>query len=451
MRAWALGTPLDLAVMRITVGALFLYVQDLHGAARAAARLPDALRTLPSGVATILGVLGPTPLRADIAYAIVMVAAITGTLGLFSRASFAVVSIVSLWLWALPQTSGAVFHYHHLLWLAALLSVSPCGDALSIDAWRSRRAGKAPPPERDLRYGAPVRVAWMLLACVYFFPGVWKLRTSGVAWFWSDNLRDQMWAKWIESPSYVPLARIDRYPTIVRIGALLVLALELTFPVLVLFRRTRPIAVLGAFAFHQSTALFMALYFSALWLCAPIFFAWEPVRARIAGWLGRGGTAEPGARRGVRGGVAIAAMSALLLGGAVTTGVLGESESWPFACYPKFDALAPQTLPFIELELVDVRGDAHVVPRSEMFPRGLTQRTWALVWSLVGVRGHDVSHERLAAFWDVTRQRPSIRARAANAVEVRFYRLRLSTNPDTRDAPPVSRTLIYTMPLRRGP
>lgn len=51
--------------------------------------------------------------------------------GLFSRTSFALVTVSAAYVLLIPQLGGAVFHDHHLLSFAALLAASPCGDASS--------------------------------------------------------------------------------------------------------------------------------------------------------------------------------------------------------------------------------------------------------------------------------------------------------------------------------
>jgi len=433
--------------MRVTVGAVILWVQEIHRAARGVAAFPDAMRTAPWGLGWLAHAVPISEPLADAAYVVLMIAAATGAVGLWSRASFAIVTAVGLWFWMLPEMAGAVFHYHHLLWLSALLAVSPCGDALSIDRWRAARRGVPPPVERHLLYGAPLRIAWILIGFVYFFPGAWKVASSGWAWIWSDNLRDHLWAKWAQMPSYRPLLRIDRYPVLLRLGALFVVALELSFGVLVLFRRTRLVAIAAAFAFHQMTAWFMGLRFPALWLCFTIFVDWTPIAAWLRARLRRPAPITGGPRAPPpRGAPAIAVAGAVLIAGAASFGIAGESEGWPFACYPKFDQRAPSSLPYLEVELVSAAA-ARTVPDEWLFPRGRTQRTWAFVWSLVGVRGNALSPARLAAFWSTVGARDRIRDAARDATAVRFYRVQLSTRPEDR-ARPIARWLIYEMPLR---
>ncbi|MEI4884255.1 hypothetical protein, partial [Klebsiella pneumoniae] len=84
-------------------------------------------------------------------------------------------------------------------------------------------------PADSTRYGWPLLFARLLLACVYFFPGLHKLATSGFAWALSDNLQHQLWWKWAEHGVRDPV-RVDRVPGLLQAGGLFVLAFELSFP-----------------------------------------------------------------------------------------------------------------------------------------------------------------------------------------------------------------------------
>jgi hypothetical protein len=364
------------------------------------------------------------PSAAEALRAVVNAAAVTGALGLFSRASFALLAAAGLVLWAQAMTLGSAVHFHHLLWFSALLAASPCGDALSVDRWRARRPEGAP----SLAYGVPVRSAWLLVGTVYFFPGLWKLATSGAAWVFSDNLLLQMRAKWTQMEGFAPLFRVDRHPWLCRVGAALTVAFELGVVALVLPRRTRPWAVAAALLFHQATDWFMGLRYPALWCCYTVFVDWDALRTR------RRGAAETAPwRRDPRG---VIAVSVALLTGAVGFGVAGESDAWPFACYPKFDRVAPNALPELEVALVYADRES-VVPVRAMFPLGRTQRYWALTWSLLGAhRSERASARRFDALWRSVQGRDAVRALLPGARAVRFYRASRSTDPDRRAEPP---------------
>lgn len=266
----------ELAMARVVVALVWLLSEDVHRAAEGAA-IPAALRVFPLGTAWASSLV--TPGAASVACVVVLVAAALALVGWQTRSALATLALFGTYLLGVGQLRGAVLHDHHLVWLAALLAASPAGDALSVDAWLAARAGRPPLASRpSARYGAPLRFAWLLIACVYFFPGLHKLSVSGLGWIFSDNLRNQLWLKWAETEgAFVPLARIDRFPTVLRIGALGVVLLELGFgPMVLANRTTRAIAVALAFLFHQATAAFLAIRYETLWVCLAIFLPWDP-------------------------------------------------------------------------------------------------------------------------------------------------------------------------------
>jgi hypothetical protein len=53
------------------------------------------------------------------------VACVLGIVGLASRVAFAVIALTASYLLLVPQLGGAVFHDHHLLWLAVIVAASP--------------------------------------------------------------------------------------------------------------------------------------------------------------------------------------------------------------------------------------------------------------------------------------------------------------------------------------
>ncbi len=142
-------------------------------------------------------------------------------------------------------------------------------------------------------------------------------------------------------------------------------------------------------------------------------------------------------------------VGAILVAGNLVFGALGISDGWPFACYPKFHRTVAARLPVMEVELVHGDGRTETVPVEWMSPDGLSQRWWALSWSLLG------SHERARAdtrrfeafFRRVSASGPLSEA-SEDARAVRFYKLYVSTVPEEANDPPLSRELLAEIPLR---
>jgi hypothetical protein len=368
----------------------------VHSAWRAGA-LPEAMRVPARGM---LFAWPASIVTTKIAFAILLLGCIFGLVGLKTRLSLIAAALASFYLLGVAQLTGNVLHNHHHVWFLAILAASPCGDALSIDA--RDRGGDAKEP--SVEYGVPIFFARALIAVIFFFPGYWKLRESGLEWIFSDNLRNQMWWKWAQY-DWVPSLRIDHYPRAIRAMALFAVLFELTFPLLVLIRRTRKYAVIAALVFHGSIEALMRIPFSSLWLCYIVFVDWghtrerevSPVPSRLrAEWV----------------------VGAALLLGNVWFGAMGWMNGWPFACYPTFQWRAGVTMPGLIVE--DERGNV-------IAGRPRTQSEWGVQWSLLGLRDRPLEASRL---------------HAAYPRGTRFYRVWWSVDPDDRGKAPVRRELI---------
>ncbi len=413
------GAALDLGALRVSVVAVLLASGSVASAEHWAA-LPEAARTVPLGVGWLVPHLPIDPPTVQLAHLALRLVGGLALVGLFTRAALALLVPLAFYLLLVPQLGGAVFHDHHLLWLLGILAASPCGDALSLDAWWARRRGR-PTPARGHAHGAAVRAAWLVIGCVFFFPGVHKLAESGLDWALSDNLRNQLWWKWAQDPALLPALRIDRIPWLCRLLALLTIVFELTFLPLVLYPRTRALAVLGALAFHAGAELFMGIQFSVLWASYGMFVPWEALARRV-GLVEAEGGAEP-----VRALVPVAAAAALVLAGIVGAGALGAMQAYPFACYPTFEWSAPDHMPAMVVELEGADGARTALDRAlfqEPGPRG-----WALGWRLVGVYGA-TSPAAIEAWW----RDASSRAPLASAVQagdvVHVLRAEITVDPD---------------------
>jgi hypothetical protein len=180
---WLLAedSAVSLAVLRIVLFTTMLYWATVGAHPVWFAGLPHSLLSVPPGAEWFVS-LGLV--RADIArlaQAVMVLACLGAIVGWHSRLAAGVAVLVGIYLLGLPELWGKVDHYHHLLWIGAVLAASPCGDALSFDS-RGRSV-----PERSVAYGLPLRLAWVILGLVYLFPGLWKL-SLGTAWWTGDSL-----------------------------------------------------------------------------------------------------------------------------------------------------------------------------------------------------------------------------------------------------------------------
>ncbi len=444
-RAWRrlaapAARPSDLAALRIATFVVVLGSPDARRAVWAAGQ-PLSLSQIPAGGGFLVPLHGLGPDLFATLQVGLLVAAACALVGLWSRWSAALVALLGVAVFGLPNLFGTVRHVHHLVWFPALLAASPCGDAWSVDAWLRQRRGQPPPPPGPA-YGAPLQVAWLLAGCIYAFPGLHKL-LAGVGWAWSDNLLHHMRWKWLQVGT-LPRWRVDHWPLLVRLGGVAVVLFELSWIVLALVPGAR-MPLLGAtLVFHQVTAQVLFIRFPSLWVL----------------WLGllphawRGPAPQPPspapgslAQRplaGARGGsVTLALVAALLLGGAGITGVTRTTAGWPFACFPPFATRVGPDMPALRVTVRDRSGrERHIRPWR--WRRGDRQRRWGQQWRLVLERDPGRRARQLQAWW--VRMRPRITPPVAtDAVRVRFYRVWLSTVPEDRGRERRA-TLLLTLP-----
>ncbi len=457
----------------------------------ALARLPDELRVARPSLAFPLAALPIDPTATRVAGSLLLGGCALGLVGFQTRLALTVGTLAGLYVLGISQHVGAVVHHHHLVWFLAALAASPSADVLSIDAARRAAAGAPRPPRRSLRYGVPVWTARVLIGLIFFFPGVHKLLEAGWGWIWSDNLRNQMYFKWLEHRQVS--FRIDHYPLALRGLAFVAVAFELSALWLLPWRRARPVVALAAFGFHMFTELFMFIRFTVLWpsyvvlldshdalrgLAAEVYRRKLVVRApratlavlRSADPFGRvvyrpsderAPTPWPAlllrhplaplsllaarwpspARRPQPSPRLALAVGAILIAANVAFGIAGTTQAWPFACYPTFEWPAGELIPHLTAEAV--RADGTTVAL-DMWPR--TQKEWGVVWSAIGATHGPFEPSRLRGYW-----RSSLRARReaahAGAVRVRLYRSQSSVVPERWSDPPVRRLLLLELDL----
>ena len=425
----------NLAVFRIVVALVLACTPELWAAVNVA-RLPVAVRTVPTGWSWLYVQLPVTPECTRVVAAIVVVSAVCALVGWWSRTACTVAALGSLYVLGVAQLGGTVVHAHHLVWFAALLAVSPCGDALSVDAWRARRRGQ-PRPRAGRAHGLALTIACSLLAVIYAFPGFWKLRTSGLAWITSDNLIRQLHWKWLQTND-IPALRLDHLPWLCHVAAAGVVCFELSFPLCVLVRRWRPVAAVGALVFHAGASVWMAIHFSALWLCLVALIDWDALGRRVrrtppdenADAVTSSAPVWP-----------LAIVGAGLLAGASLAGALHAQNAWPYACYPTFEWIPDREMPALVVDVVQRDGTTRELPRTALAGALPMQRFWGLSWSLI----NDATPTRVQAWAEGLWTRPDLADGLQDATMLRVWRALLPSDPDAPVAP-VSRTLLVEVP-----
>lgn len=447
--------PQNLAFFRVAVLLVILVSPEVQDGV-AWSSLPPALRVVPEGLGWLVALVPITPALARVAQVVLVASTIAGIAGLFSRISLLFVTLSGLYLFAMVQLGGSVTHDMHLFWFTALLAASPSGAALSLDAWIARRRRpSAPEPAPSVAFAIPLWGARLLLGVIYFFPGFWKLQSSGLGWIFSDNLRNQMYWKWYQMGGYTPALRVDLSPTLCQAGALAAVLFELSFVFLVLTRRGRIAAAIMGLGFHLASSVFLRIPFMSLWICYVALIDWAAISARIT----RLGGVEPELsangvpRRGKgvpRSAVACACLGAALLTGAVVQGARNTIQAWPFACYPTFQWTVPAEMPDLLVEAVrdDGRPAALLDGGGGAAGGARSQERWGMVWSIAGMYDRDPTEAQLRAYLDLIAVDAPVRDTMDGAASARFYRAFYSVVPEDRGRPPLRKILIGEVSLR---
>jgi len=280
----ARALPVDLAVLRIVAFSMLWFEVERANAAYYGALPPEFLMP-PAGLGWLPRTLPVDPWAAGLVLLLARVSCLAAILGCLTRVSAPMAVLSSAWTLAIPQLYGKLNHDHHVLWFAALLAVSPCADVLAVDAILAarRRAdrGAVRPPGPSRAYALPIRIIWVLLGLIYFFPGFWKAWSTGFTWISAENLRQHMFLKWHEFDGWTPLLRIDEMPLLLLLGALGTVVFELSFLALVLSSRLRALAVLGGLCFHNLCGVFLRIPFWSLQASYAALVDWGDVLPRL--------------------------------------------------------------------------------------------------------------------------------------------------------------------------
>jgi predicted DCC family thiol-disulfide oxidoreductase YuxK len=283
----ATSAPINLAILRIVLFAVLFRCVDVEHVVWFSS-IPPELRFPPIGLGWLLPYVPVDPTTAAFTAAILRVCCFSALVGFFSRTSAGLAALLSVYVLGIPQLYGKVNHYHYLVAFAAILAASPCGDALSVDAvrnaWRRANDGQTAPPGPSMFYALPLRFVWLLMGLLYFFPGFWKLWSSGFDWIFSDNLRLQMYSKWVEYGDWIPFFRLDQHPVLSQMGALFTIGFEISFVFLIFFPSLRLLAPLGGLVFHTLTYVFMCIFFNVTAFYVA-FVDWSALLMRLGRWF----------------------------------------------------------------------------------------------------------------------------------------------------------------------
>jgi hypothetical protein len=211
-------------------------------------------------------------------------------IGLFTRLSTAGAFVLGAYLLGLPHNFGKIHHYDaFIVLILGILALSRCGDAWSVDHLRRRGAGAEQNLERREATGTytwPIRMIWVVLACVFFAAGVAKLRYSGLAWITSDNM-----ARLLVLHAYV-IANADpvtywgpalvAHPVVPHVIAASTVIIELAYPLALVSRVARWMLVPSAALMMLGIRVLMGPSFETLAVCALFWVPWDHAFVKVS-------------------------------------------------------------------------------------------------------------------------------------------------------------------------
>jgi hypothetical protein len=280
------ATLTELAVCRIAWCAVCLMHLSLSGLAT---RIDTLATTLPVFEPSLLLSLlslpfgGPHALTAHELHAILYATQALGVLalaGFGTRVALPLFAIGALLLQSWVTSYGYSFHDIGLMqWGLLLLAFSRCGEALSIDGWIARRAGRARVLSEPIEGAArPMRTMHVLLALAYLSAGATKILRDPTAWFSGYTLQYYVSFHALRSQSAAGLW-LMKHHTLVTAVAWGVVLFETSFILSLWWRSRAWIWVIGSILVHASAYLFMGVLFPSFpVLCATVL----PWRLRSA-------------------------------------------------------------------------------------------------------------------------------------------------------------------------
>lgn len=182
-------------------------------------------------------------------YWLTVAAGVLALVGLFTRPAMLALAL-GVWFLVAHRFSYGDVHHSEAMFAFFLMSLAlaPSGDDLSVDAWRRRRAGRAP-AEMSPFARWPFALAHLLLAMVYFSTGITKLIFGGLQWMNGYTLqgRTLMDALGRDIPLGIWFAQQHTLAILLSIGTVI---FELGFCLSLFLPRWKTLFFAAALAFH---------------------------------------------------------------------------------------------------------------------------------------------------------------------------------------------------------
>lgn len=266
-------SPFDLAIARVVFyGLLFLRYLPTDYAALGAPELAAYWQPV------FALVLLPVPLFSTDTLVVLQViwkaSLLLAALGLLTRIATLVAFVLGFYLIGVAQSFGTLTHVDAaLVFILGFMAASRCNHVLSVDAALFRW----PPPAPTGEYRWPIRAAWAMLALMFFLAGASKLRFSGLAWAFSENLSILLLQNQYYVAEYPPLTTwgvlIAPHVSLTQFMAAVTLVGELALPIALFSARARLVLVPLAASYLVAFRVLLGPEFGPLLIC---FVFWVP-------------------------------------------------------------------------------------------------------------------------------------------------------------------------------
>ena len=288
------ATPGALGAMRALVAGVLL-ASALWEQLPSSALLP---REMIHGVGPVLGLLYALPIGFErlvaseaalgVLQALTIAALACAALGWRTRFSVPLAAAGYLVMAGILRQYAWFYHTGLLpLYLLIALSLTPCGEGLSLDRWLRVRRGEPVPDAAaaTLRYGWPRFFVWTALALPYGFAGLSKLRRGGLDWANADNLKSILLVDTLNPMQFdwgVTLRLLDAPDALFFGIGIATLVGEIGYASVLFSRRARlvfPALTLGK---HVGIWLLQNVLFFDLMLLQAVFCDWRAIRLALA-------------------------------------------------------------------------------------------------------------------------------------------------------------------------
>jgi hypothetical protein len=284
-RFWFADAPAArLALLRILIGLFALHeMVDHYWAWVKVGRTSESLFA-PVGVVSILDKPLP-PEIFQVLLSICIIVNVVFILGWQHRCTGPVFALLLLFVLSYRNSWSMIYHSANLVVLHVLiLGLTPSADALSLDAWRRRRAGMEN-PALSWQYGWPIRLICAVTVATYLLSGVAKVAGPlGWSWATADSLRSQVAADALRkevlgdsgSPLFYAVYDETWLFAVLAVGSL---AMELGAPLVLFDRRLGWAWAIATFLMHWGIFAIMGITFAyqLSGLCFASFFPIERV------------------------------------------------------------------------------------------------------------------------------------------------------------------------------